>query len=141
MGYFALDLAVGADDDVRGLAAQDLTGDGKAEIWVTVRQLLGGGPNWLDLLVIYRLDGQTMQPIFTAQIGFGDATREVRNEARVVGSGRSLQLALAPGRAQGFDARTFPFSSTATPGMTTLLLPWRDRETRYRWNGTAIVGP
>lgn len=82
-----------------------------------------------------------MQPVFAAQIGFGDSTREVRNEARVVGSGRSLQIALTPGQARGFDARSFPFTSTATPGMATLLLPWRDRETRYRWNGNAVVGP
>lgn len=141
LGYFALDLSVASDEDVRGLRAQDVTGDGKAEIWITLRQPIGGGANWLELLVLYRIDGQSLQPIFTAQLAFGDATREVRNEARVVGSGRSLQLALAPGRAQGFDARSFPFASTATPGMTTLLLPWRDRETRYRWNGSAIVGP
>lgn len=140
MGYFALDLSVADASDVRALEAHDVTGDGKAEIWVTVRQPIGSA-NWLDLLVLYRIEGQGMQPIFTAQIGFGDATHEVRNEARVVGSGRSLQIALAPGRAQGYDATSFPFASTATPGMTTLLLPWRDREARYRWNGSAIVGP
>jgi len=142
-GYYALDLAVPTPDLVVGLSASDITGDGKAEIWARVRQTLGttAQPFWLELLVIYAVEANAIRPIFTAQVGLGDANRSVRNDARVVGRGRSVQLALAPGAAQGFDARSFPFSTTATAGMSTLLLPWRDRETRYRWDGHAIVGP
>lgn len=142
-GYLALDLGVPTADFVVGLSAADVTGDGKAEVWARVRQSIGtpAQPYWLELLIVYRVEDGGLVPILTAQIGLGDASRSVRNEARVVGRGRSLQLALGTGSATGFDARSFPFATTATPGMTTLLLPWRDREVRYRWDGHAIVTP
>lgn len=142
-GYYALDLSVASPELVTGLSAADITGDGKAEVWTRVRQTIGAAnqPFWLELLVVYSVGSNGLTPIFTAQIALGDASRSVRNDARVVGRGREVQLAIAPGSATGFDARSFPFGTTATPGMTTLLLPWRDREVRYRWDGHAVVTP
>ena len=142
-GYYALDLAVPAPEFVTGLSAADITGDGEAEVWTRVRQTIGTAnqPFWLELLVVYSVGANGLSPIFTAQVGLGDESRSVRNDARVVGRGRTVELALSPGRATGFDARSFPFGTTATPGMTSLLLPWRDREVRYRWDGRAIVSP
>ena len=81
-----------------------------------------------------------LAPIFTGQAAIGDGTREVRNELRAATTRRILELVVTPGTATGFDARTFPFSTTAISGMTTLLLPWRDSEQRYRWDGSALVG-
>lgn len=140
-GYFALDLGVTDPSQVVGVSARDVTGDGKAEIWVNVRQPVGPPGTYLEIVIFYRMTSEGLAPILTAQLAVGDSDHSVRNDARVVGSGRTLQLALSPGTATGFDARTFPFTSTATPGMTTLLLPWRDHEQRYRWTGSAMVGP
>lgn len=139
VGYFALDIGAPSDDAIVGLSAADVTGDGKAEIWLRVRQPIGTPPLQLELLVIYRMANESITPLLTAQIALTDGTRTVRNEPRVVGSGRSVALAIAPGTPQGYDARTFPFRTTATPGMATLLLPWRDSEQRYRWNGTVLA--
>lgn len=140
VGYYALDLGVASPEQIVGVTLADVTGDGKAEVWVSVRQPIGTPPMYLELSIVFRMTADGLAPIFTGQAAIGDGTREVRNELRAATTRRILELVVTPGTATGFDARTFPFSTTAISGMTTLLLPWRDSEQRYRWDGSALVG-
>jgi hypothetical protein len=48
-------------------------------------------------------------------------------------------LRIATGRAQGWDARSYPFVAEATDAYEPLLLPWQGGDAqRYRWDGTRL---
>jgi len=136
--FFFMELGVASPDDIVALTTGDATGDGKHELLVRVRQPLSP-PYRLELLLVYTLDSNGMRPVLQAQVGMTDGTQSIANETRVAGRGRTAELVIAPGRAQGFSAATWRFADANQPGLEPLLLPWRDRERHYRWDGRAFV--
>jgi hypothetical protein len=137
--YFGIDLDVADPAHVLSIELFDATNDGKAEIVVRLKKPMNA-TQALELLVVYRIIPTGYARVLVAQVGFTDGARAIRNEARVVGNGPRRRLAIAPGRAVSWDASTWRFTDTgATGGVAPLLLPWRDGEVRYRFDGNALV--
>jgi hypothetical protein len=137
--YFAIDLDVTEPSHVLGVELFDITNDAQAEIIVRLKKPMSPTQAF-EMLVVYRMTQQGYERLLVAQVGFTDGARAIRNEARATGSGRSRRLVLAPGRAVSWDAATWRFSDTgATGGVSPLLLPWRDAEIRFRFDGRTLV--
>ena len=137
--YFAIDLDVTDPAHVTSITLTDVTNDRQAEILVRMRKAVSA-TQVFEMLVVYRLSSAGLSRLLVAQVGFSDGAHAVRNEPRVVGSGRSLRFAIAPGTATGWDAASWPFTELAAPaGVAPMLLPWRDREVRYRFDGQTLV--
>lgn len=137
--YFAIDLDVTEPSHVLDVALYDITNDAQAEIIVRLKKPMSPTQAF-EMLVVYRMTQQGYERLLVAQVGFTDGARAIRNEARATGSGRGRRLVLAPGRAVSWDASTWRFSDTgATGGVSPLLLPWRDTEIRFRFDGRTLV--
>ncbi|MBX3250999.1 MAG: hypothetical protein KF901_27730 [Myxococcales bacterium] len=134
-GYFAYDVPAQRDDDVLGVEAADLNGDGRAEVLLRVRQHLGEVTREVLLVHQFTRDGSfpRMLAVEVARVQ-GDRRLEVDVRPRRDG------LELAPGRARGFDALSWPWADgDGSDGVDPILLPWRDRAVRYRAVGGRLV--
>ena len=52
---------------------------------------------------------------------------------------QSGELSIAPGTSRGWTSASYPFGPEAVAGVGPLLLPWRDRPQRYRFESSALV--
>lgn len=134
-GYFYYEVQVEAPEDIVRVETADLTGDGRAEILLHVRQTLGEVRRTLLMVHRFTRDG-SFPRILTAEIARSMGSDEIVNEVRV----RRGQLEIRPGRARGFGPEHWPWADAGGgAGIEPLLLPWRDRPVRYRWRGGRLV--
>lgn len=136
-GYLFYELPASGDDGVAAVRADDITGDGKAEILVKVRQQLGEVQR--TVLLVHQLTSSGFPRILAVEVGRQQDRNRIENAIRIVGSGRSRGLEIDPGRAQGWAASSWPFADGTNDGVEPLLLPWRDRTVRYRFAGGRLV--
>ncbi|MGK3960697.1 hypothetical protein WMF38_47580 [Sorangium sp. So ce118] len=134
--------------DIRSVSARDLTGDGKADIIVhgTVRAAApkeaGGGTVDRDVVLIFRVDGESIQRIFAAEVARSVGDKKVSGELKFVRVGDKVGIELAPGRAVEWTEQTYPFNQDKGPvgGFEPLLLPWGGAQpVRYVWNGSIFA--
>jgi hypothetical protein len=145
--YTYIGIGVGSPDDVLDVTARDLTGDGKAEIIVRGMLHAKGGEELDDVEVtryamfVYQVTEGGISRIFGLELG-----RQI-GENRVIG-GMALRPAATgwdivalPGRAVGWDERTYPFSQDEGPagGLEPLILPWTRGQHRYSFSGTTYT--
>lgn len=151
--YVSLSLAL-ADKDIVGVTTRDLDGDGRAEILVRGVQRLPA-PKELDsakgaevvreVVFVYRVDSaqRKLTRVFAAETGLSVGDKRVASTLTFVpaGSGPGLDLVVGPGRANGFDAKSWPYKQDTAPvsGIEPLHLPWTDGTTRYKWNGSVFA--
>jgi hypothetical protein len=126
--------------DVTSLKAQDVTGDGVAEILVEgimrgeAPPEAGGGEVTRKVLLVYAVGDGSIRRIFGAEL------ERAMGKNKIVGAlelGRG-EVVVRPGRAVGFTAETYPFAQEvgSSGGIEPLLLPWSGaRAVRYRWDG------
>ncbi|WP_437605725.1 hypothetical protein WMF20_32195 [Sorangium sp. So ce834] len=148
-GYAFMTLAQFASPaDIRSVRALDLTGDGKAEIIVhgTVRAAApkeaGGATVDRDVVLVFRLDGDSIQRVFAAEVGRSIGDKKIVGELKFVRAGDKVGIELAPGRAVEWTEQTYPFNQDKGPvgGFEPLLLPWGGAQpARYVWNGSAFA--
>ncbi|WP_438038098.1 sugar-binding protein [Sorangium sp. So ce128] len=148
-GYAFMTLAQFASPaDIRSVRALDLTGDGKAEIIVhgTVRAAApkeaGGGTVDRDVVQIFRVEGESIQRIFAAEVARSIGDKKIAGELKFVRVGDKMGIELAPGRAVEWTEQTYPFNQDKAPvgGFEPLLLPWGGAQpARYVWNGSIFA--
>jgi len=143
-GFFAFPLpAEGGPDDVLGLETADLTGDGVDELLIRVRRRAGDITR--QVLLVHRIgdqDGGDFPRLAAIEVRRARGDAWVENRVRVQGRGRRARLVVQPGRARGWDERSWPWAPEAPEATPTpVLLPWRDRPVRYRWDGGRLVAP
>lgn len=138
-GYGFAELGIAAAADlVRVEAPVDLTGDGKAELCVVLRQYGSGGSR--DLFEVLSLSSPSITSIFDVEIrketpqGSVDASARIERGRR----GALSSIVTAAGAAHGLDATTLRESppTDAQP----MLLPWGPiAERAFRWDGHAFA--
>ncbi|MEM9876905.1 MAG: hypothetical protein AAF928_18555 [Myxococcota bacterium] len=125
--------AFAADADLRRVESRDVTGDGRDDIVVKgavkaeMPTDLGGGELTREVVYVYTVAGDRLERIFGAELGRVVGRKYVRAN---LAYGRGT-LTLTPGRARGYDARTYPWRPKREPeasGFEPLLLPWGDIE-------------
>ena len=137
-GYFHYELPVASGADVTALHTEDVTGDGRAEIFVQLKQRVGDVER--EILIAHQFTPRGFPRLMAAEIARRADRSSIENEVRFVGKGRSRALVLRPGRAQGWSRATYPYRDEPSgDGIEAPLLPWSSREMRYRFVRDRLV--
>jgi len=128
--HFGIPAATGAD--VLSVRTADLTGDGREEVLITIRR--NAGDVQREILLVQQFRRQEFARILMVEVARAQGESSIRNEVRVRGRGNARHLEVAPGRARGWDASSWPFADGTGDGVGALLLPWRDRLATYRYS-------
>ncbi|MCC6876940.1 MAG: hypothetical protein IT378_21725 [Sandaracinaceae bacterium] len=137
-GYSFHALAIDQPSDVRASELRDLTGDGKAELVLTLRQRNAQGER--DVWQVLALSGDSPRPIFGIEIRKSTPAGFVEARVRVTPGrrGQPASIELASGRAQGLDASSYRESPASD--VEPILVPWGPIAARtYRWDGRAFA--
>ncbi|MGH7271189.1 MAG: hypothetical protein ACREJ3_12245, partial [Polyangiaceae bacterium] len=127
--YLTLSQFAGADD-VTGLSARDLTGDGDADLVVRglrhVRSSKGDVVS--ELLFVYQVSDDAITRIFGIETGIELGKKRVQGLVQFIPApgDKTFDVLSAPGRAFGWTVKTYPFAQVE-PGsgdIEPLLLPW-----------------
>lgn len=135
--YFAYGLPISDPSDLLHVGTDDVTGDGRAEIFVRVRQSLSGVEGVKrGVMLVHRFDEQArFSRVLSVEAFRYQGSSFIAN---TVSTARGV-LVVGPGRAQGFSETNFPFIDEAVGGVGRLLLPWKDEPVRYRFQDGALV--
>ncbi len=137
-GYFYFALPVRDAADIERLFTADVTGDGRRELFVRFKQDIGDVRR--EILLGYTFTNTGMSPILAVEVRREQNGASVGNVVRLLHERGHYALRIAPGRARGWDAGSYPFVAESSDGYGPLLLPWKDRPLRYRFNGEQLVG-
>lgn len=137
-GYFVQELPVVDAKDVLRVKPVDLTGDGRREVLMRIRQRFDEGVA-REVLMAYCFHDGGFHRILSVEVARQQEGREVRNGVRLVRDGKRYDIVVTPGRARGWDASSWSFrDGKGDDGVEPLLLPWRDRPVRYGYVGEGI---
>lgn len=118
-----------SDADLLAMETADVTGDGRAEILLRVRQTFGEVVR--EVLLVHQLTGNGFPRLLQVEIARTQGEDSIRNEVRTAGGA----LEIRPGRASGWSESRWPFTRDPSDAVEPLLLPWRDRAVRYQLRG------
>lgn len=138
VGFFYFGLPVKAPADVQRVFTGDVTGDGRREIFVRIRQMIGDVQR--EILLGYTFAGEALTPILSVEVRRARGADSVGNVVALVRDGRHFALRITPGFAHGWGEASYPFTTESLDGIGPLLLPWRDSPVKYRFDGQALVG-
>ena len=148
LSYTFLTIGVKDAKDVLSVTARDIVGDGKAEIIVhaiinaQASKSLGGDVVGRQALFIYKVQGQTLQRIFSAETGRSLNDNRILSGVAFLPTEHGLEIELRPLRAIGWDEKSYPFPEDRHPagGLEPLLLPWGSvGSQRYVYNGEQYI--
>ncbi len=137
VGFFYFGLPVQSPDDVQRVFTGDVTGDGRRDIFVRVRQRIGDVQR--EILLGYTFAGEALTPILAVEVRRARGTDSVGNVVALVRAGLHFALEVKPGVARGWSADSYPFSADSQDSFAPLLLPWQDAAVRYRFDGKVLV--
>jgi hypothetical protein len=147
--YAYITVGVADGKDIVDATARDLTGDGKAEIIVRgllhakASKALGGDVVDRYALFVYSVQGDAVTRVFAAETGRAvEKDRVLGAVAFVPAEKGALRIELRPGKAVGWNEKTYPFpeDTTTAGGLEPLLLPWGESGVRrYKWSGSSFV--
>jgi hypothetical protein len=133
--YFGLPVREAAQ--VLRLFSGDVTGDGRHELLVRIRQAVGDVTR--EILYVYTFAGEQLEPLLAVEVRRSQGTQSVDNQVALVARASGSALQITPGVAHGWSATEYPFSSESRDGVAPLLLPWKDRPLRYEYDGQQLV--
>jgi hypothetical protein len=142
--YFSLPYSVGGG--LKSATIYDLTGDGRGELVVTVRQQSAVGTR--EVWLVFDLDDEGMQQLFGLEVKkelkgglLESSVSIVPGKAGNKASKRADSLPrieVRPGRASGLDERTY--REQPSQGAEPILLPWGEVAVRsYGFDGKQFV--
>jgi hypothetical protein len=146
-GYTFLTLQQFADaGDIHDLSARDLTGDGAADLVVRgVRRVsVDKAKVEIEMMFVYQVKDDGIARVFAVETGREQKGKRVQGMLQFVPSndGKAFDILSAPGRAVGWNARSYPWPQEH-PGegqVEPLLLPWGGvSSVRYTWDGSQFV--
>jgi hypothetical protein len=132
--YTYLQFPVTAEADVSGARLQDLTGDGKMELLVELRQHQSSATR--TVWQVFSLQGDTPKPLFGALLRYEQGQGFVQAKLAVIpgSTGQLPSIELHVDRAFGIEEDTCSLPRLA--GVEPLLTPWSAARSRaYRWDG------
>jgi hypothetical protein len=139
--------------DVKDMSARDLTGDGAADLVVRgVRHLTGTDGTTsharaqvdVEVMFVYEVKEDAITRVFGIETAREHKGKRVQGLVQFVPApgGKAFDILSAPGRATGWNAKTYPWAQDQ-PGegsLEPLLLPWGGiASVRYSWNGSQFV--
>lgn len=127
------EIPVNRDSDLLGVEAADVTGDGRAELLLRVRQIFGDVQR--EVLLVHQVTDRGFPRLLQVEVARMQSGRAIQNEVRA----RNGQLEIRPGRARGWTEATYRFARDPNDNVDPLLLPWQDRPVRYRVRGGRLV--
>lgn len=132
--------------DIDEVTARDLTGDGAADIIVRgVRRVTAQGAGAIEshCLFVYQVKNEVITRVFGIETARGQGNKRIQGLVQFVpaSGGKSFEIDVRPGRAQGWTEKTYPFGQDQPGGsLEPLLLPWGGVDhLRYAYNGTAFA--
>ncbi len=146
-GYTFLTLQQFADaSDIREMSARDLTGSGAADLVVrgVRRQSTGKSSVEVEMMFVYEVKDDAIARVFGIETAREHKGKRVQGLVQFVPApgGKSFDILSAPGRATGWNAKTYPWAQDQ-PGdgnLEPLLLPWGGiSSVRYTWNGSQFI--
>jgi hypothetical protein len=136
-GYFYFSLPVREAEDIQRVFTGDVTGDGRRELFVRAKQQVADVQR--EILLGYTFGDGGMQNILAIEVRRAQGGSDVGNVVELLRDGRHWALRVSPGRAHGWDARSYPFVADPSDGYGPLLLPWQSSAARYRFDGGKLV--
>lgn len=138
LGYFFFGLPVAQPQDVLRVFTGDVTGDGRRDVFVRVRQRIGDVQR--EILLGYTFTPDGIAPLVSVEVRRARGADSVGNVVSLVRDGKRFALRISPGFAHGWSAETYPFTAESLDATGALLLPWKDAALQYRFDGRALVG-
>ena len=132
-GWFHFALPVAAAEDVLSVETADLTGDGRQELLFRVRRSVEDVQR--EILIVHQFRPTGFPRLLAVEVAREQGGARIENQVSVQRARRASVLAIAPGRARGWDAQSWPFQDGTGDGVEPILLPWRDRAVRYEYRG------
>jgi hypothetical protein len=133
--YFGLPVATGAD--IQRVFTGDVTGDGRREVFVRVKQFVGDIQR--EILIGYTFADDVLKPILQTEVRRAQRADSVGNIVGLEKAGRHFALRIEPGVAHGYTRESYPFVTERTDSYGALLLPWMHEAVVYRWDGEQLV--
>jgi hypothetical protein len=137
-GYLAYGVPAQSAEDLRHVGVADVTGDGRAEVFVRVRQPLAGAEGvYRGVMLVHQVDVEgRFTRILSVEAFRYQGAKRIANAV----STRRGKLVVSPGKAIGWDETSYPFLDEAVGGVEPLLLPWKHRALVYRLRDGRLVG-
>jgi hypothetical protein len=136
-GFFFIGLPVANSDDVLGVQTGDLTGDGRRELLVRIRQRIGDVQR--ELVYCYSVAAQSAQRLLVVEVARARGAQRIDNKLALLPDKQRAVLTIEPGEARGWSASDYPFVSDSADGVAPLLLPWKDHTTQYVFERDRLV--
>ncbi len=136
-GYFFYQLPVNTAEDIQRVFAADVTGDGRAEIFIRVRQWIEDVKR--ELLYVHQLEGNELRRLLVVEVRRAQGDNAIGNVVRLRWNGPQATLVIHPGTPQGWTESTYPFITDTSDGTDALLLPWTDATATYRFDGSRLT--
>lgn len=133
--YFGVPAATGAD--VLRMFTGDVTGDGRREVFLRIKQMVGDVQR--EIVLGYTFKDDVLQPILQLEVRRAQGADSVGNIVSLEKSGKHYALHIAPGVAHGYTRESYPFVTEQTDAYGPLLLPWMHEKVVYRWDGAQLV--
>lgn len=128
-GFFFIGLPVADPTDVVGVQTGDLTGDGRRELLVRVRQRIGAVQR--ELVYCYSVAAQHADQLLAVEVSRARGAQRIDNTVALIADKQRSVLTIEPGVAHGWSAQDYPFVAESLDGVAPLLLPWKDHTTQY----------
>lgn len=137
-GFFYFALPIHDGSQAQRMFTVDVTGDGRREVFVRVKELIGDVQR--EILLGYAISDDGVQPILATEVRRAQGERSIGNVVKVVGKRGAYALQISPGEAKGYTRQSYPFVTEPTDTYGALLLPWLDSKTQYRFDGERLNG-
>ena len=136
-GFFFIGLPVADPNDVVGVQTGDLTGDGRRELLVRVRQRIGDVQR--ELVYCYSVAAQHADQLLAVEVSRARGAQRIDNKVALIADKQRSVLTIEPGVARGWSAQDYPFVAESLDGVAPLLLPWKDHTTQYVFERDRLV--
>lgn len=133
-------------DQVQGIEARDVTGDGRAEVLVRGRMKTeppkGETEANISVLAVYEFKTDRFARVFATKTAIETKDKKAEAQVQFVAAkgGKGLDIVARPAGVKGFTEATFPWSleKPGTGSLEPLLLPWGGiAQARYAYDGAS----